>query len=151
MIVKPLIVISFRTHPVTVRFEDDFRFGTTTDLAIPLNIFMLVVCLLGEYSASQPCPSQTHILKTHICDKWVCGTETSQWITDPKIILFVMLYHWMRIERVQQASAQFDELNSRSGPCLGPQAVFACLLSIHIQQNGIWKEIEILVSVPQTR
>ena len=27
--VKPLIVILFRTHPVTVRFNYDFRFGTT--------------------------------------------------------------------------------------------------------------------------
>ena len=32
--VKPLIVIQFQTHPVTVRFEDDFRFGTTTDLSL---------------------------------------------------------------------------------------------------------------------
>ena len=37
---------------------------------------------------------------------------------------------------------------------LGPQAMFAC--SIHIQQDGAWKEIdgiiiEMLVSVPQTR
>ena len=32
--VKPLIVISFQTRPVTVRFEDDFRFGTTTELSL---------------------------------------------------------------------------------------------------------------------
>ena len=32
--VKPLIVISFQTHPVTVRFENAFRFGTTTDLSL---------------------------------------------------------------------------------------------------------------------
>ena len=32
--VKPLIVISFWIHPVTVRFDDDFRFGTTTELSL---------------------------------------------------------------------------------------------------------------------
>ena len=32
--VKPLIVIYIRTHPVTMRFEDDFRFGTTTELSL---------------------------------------------------------------------------------------------------------------------
>ena len=69
------------------------------------------------------------ILKTHISDKWVCGTETSQCIADPRIN-FVTLYRWMRIERVQRASAQFENLNCRLGPCLVvPQAVFACLLS----------------------
>ena len=31
----------------------------------------------------------------------------------------------MWIERVQQASAQFENLNGRLGPCIGPQAVFA--------------------------
>ena len=31
---KPLIVTSSRTYPVTVRFKDDFRFGTTTDLSL---------------------------------------------------------------------------------------------------------------------
>ena len=33
-VVTPFVVISFRTHPVTVRFEDDFRFGTTTELSL---------------------------------------------------------------------------------------------------------------------
>ena len=32
----------------------------------------------------------------------------------------------MRIERVQRASAQFENLNGRLGHCFGPQAVFAC-------------------------
>ena len=32
--VKSLIIITFRTPPVIVRFEDDFRFGTTTELSI---------------------------------------------------------------------------------------------------------------------
>ena len=32
--VKPIILILFRTHPVTVRFEDEFRFGTTTELSL---------------------------------------------------------------------------------------------------------------------
>ena len=32
--VKPIIIILFWTHPVTVRFEDDFRFGTTTELSL---------------------------------------------------------------------------------------------------------------------
>ena len=32
--IKPLIVTLFRTHPVTMRFEDDFRFGTTTELSL---------------------------------------------------------------------------------------------------------------------
>ena len=33
-LVKPSIVIAFRTHPVNVRFVDDFRFGTTTELSL---------------------------------------------------------------------------------------------------------------------
>ena len=31
--VKPFIVISFLAHPVTMRFGDDFRFRTTTELS----------------------------------------------------------------------------------------------------------------------
>ena len=64
----------------------------------------------------------------HIHDKRVCGLETSQCIADPRIILLRYI-HWMRIERVQRASAQFEDLNGCLGPCLGPQAVSACLLS----------------------
>ena len=34
--VKPFIFISFGTQPITMRSEDYFRFGTTTDRTIPL-------------------------------------------------------------------------------------------------------------------
>ena len=36
----------------------------------------------------------------------------------------------MWIERVQWASAQFENLDGRLRPCSGPQAVFACLLNL---------------------
>ena len=32
--VNPLIVIAFRTHSVALRFEDNFRFVTTTELPL---------------------------------------------------------------------------------------------------------------------
>ena len=64
----------------------------------------------------------------------------------------------MRLERVQRAGAQFENLNGRLGPALD---VKPCMLarwtrSIRIQQDGEWKGIggviiEMLVSVPQTR
>ena len=59
-------------------------------------------------------------------------------------IILLRLYRWIQIERVQQASAQFEHLNGRFEPCLGPQAVFACPLSprsTRIQQDSSWKEI----------
>ena len=62
----------------------------------------------------------------------------------------------MQIERVQQASVQFEHLNGRT--CLEPQAVFAYLLnplyllSARRRMERNWGVItEILVSVPQTR
>ena len=64
----------------------------------------------------------------------------------------------MRIERVQRAGVQFENLNGRLGPALDPKP---CSLarwthSIRSQQDGAWKGIggvisEMLVSVPQTR
>ena len=62
----------------------------------------------------------------------------------------------MQIERVQQASTQFENLNSRLGPALDPKpcSLAQWTRSIHIQQDGAWKGIggiERLVSVPQTR
>ena len=62
----------------------------------------------------------------------------------------------MRIELVQWASAQFDILNGRLGPCLvdpKPCSIASWACSIRIQQNGAWKEIggviiEMIVSVP---
>ena len=49
----------------------------------------------------------------------------------------------MRIERVQWASAQFQNLNGRLGPAFGPQAVFAYPLNLlyshsarrHVEMN----------------
>ena len=50
-----------------------------------------------------------------------------------------MLYYGMRVERVQQASAQFEILNCRCGP----QASFTCPSNcrIHILQNSACEEI----------
>ena len=52
----------------------------------------------------------------------------------------------MRIERVQLASAQFENLNGRLlGPALDAKPYFCSLAlwtySIRIQQNGEWKGI----------
>ena len=64
----------------------------------------------------------------------------------------------MRIERVQWASAQFENLNGRLRPALDLKLCsLACwTLSIRIQQDRAWKGIggpiiEMLVSVLQTR
>ena len=64
----------------------------------------------------------------------------------------------MRIERVQRASAQFENVNIRLGPALDPKP---CSLanwthSIRIQQDGTWKGIggvitEMIVSVLLSR
>ena len=49
----------------------------------------------------------------------------------------------MRIEQVQRASAQFENLNGRLGPAVDPNpfslARWTC--SISIQLNGTWKGI----------
>ena len=43
--VKPLIVISFQTqHHDTVRFEDDFRLRTTTDLIVKVSFELVRIC-----------------------------------------------------------------------------------------------------------
>ena len=78
-----------------------------------------------------------------------------------KVYYFVTLYGWIRIERIQRASAQFENLNGHLGPCLGrtrsrDRLLFEPASSIRIQLNVAWKEIggviiEMLVSVPQTR
>ena len=84
----------------------------------------------------------------HIHGKRVCGMETSQCIADPRIILLRYI-HWMRIERVQRASAQFENLNGCLGPALDPKL---CTLAhwapaFRIQQNGTWKEIGVPVII----
>ena len=87
-------------------------------------------------------------------------SESAAWrliwlYADPRFY-FIALYRWMRIERVQRASAQFENLNGPLGPALDLQAVLAWTRSIRIQQDGAWKGIGgviigMLVSVPQTR
>ena len=96
------------------------------------------------------------VLKTHICDKWVCGTETNV-VRRRCLISFRTLYCWMWIERVQRASVQFDILNGRLRPALDLElcSLARWTRSICIQQNGGWKGIArviigMLVSVLQT-
>ena len=67
------------------------------------------------------------------------------------------VYRWMRIERDQWASVQFETLNGGLGPALVPMlcSLARWTRSIRIRQNGAWKGIggviiEMLVSVPQT-
>ena len=61
----------------------------------------------------------------------------------------------MQIERLQRASAQFDNLNGHLGPALDPKPFSLAHCSIRIQQDGAWKGtggviIDMLVSVPET-
>ena len=70
--------------------------------------------------------------------KWVCSTVDHQFH-------FNMLYRWMRIEQVQRASSQFENLNARLGPALDlkPCSLAQRIGSIRIQQDGRWKGIGI--------
>ena len=75
----------------------------------------------------------------------------------PKLFCYT-IYRCMRIERVQQESAWFQNLNGHLGRALDPKASSLALWthSIPIQQNSAWKEIggviiEMLVSMLQTR
>ena len=73
--------------------------------------------------------SERSMLKTHIHDKRVCHTETSQCITDPQIILL----SFIAACRLSGSNGQARDLSiwtvGRLRPCLGPQAVYASLLS----------------------
>ena len=55
-------------------------------------------------------------------------------------LIFVTLYRWVRIERVQRASAQFENLNGHLGPALDPKPCSLAHLtrSIRIQQDSAW-------------
>ena len=51
---------------------------------------------------------------------------------------FITLYRWMWIERVQWASAQFENFNSRLRPALDPKPRSLACWTCYIQQNGTW-------------
>ena len=55
-------------------------------------------------------------LKTNICDEWVCGEETSGTTLIPIPIPIHSFPECGSRGRVQQASAQFENLNRRYGP-----------------------------------
>ena len=85
---------------------------------------------------------------------WVSELAGMHFITDLQFY-FVILYHRVRIERVQRASAQFENLNGHLGLPWTPSHVH---LPVEPTQFtfSTWKWnwgviIEMLVSMPETR
>ena len=64
---------------------------------------------------------------------------------------FAALYRWMWIERVQQATAQFENMNARLRPAWDPKpcSLARWTRSICIQQNCAWKGIKGISIMPQ--
>ena len=101
-----------------------------------LIFYFLSVWLLCFWEATR-----THRFKdSHLWFKWVCGTETNRIIANPWFH-FVMLSRRLRTVQVQQASAQFEHLNSCLGPAVDPKpcSLARWTRSSRIQRDNAWR------------